>query len=153
MIKNHSKKLIMLILFAFAMVSIYACAGCAWIADEEETHMEWITLENGLSYQIVQVGTGDVAKSGDTVIVHYTGTFEDGRVFDSSVQRNQPFNFPLGAGRVIRGWDIGVEGMHIGERRILRIPSDLAYGSRGAGGIIPPNTDLIFEVELLEIRR
>jgi len=109
-------------------------------------------MENGLSYVIVTEGTGDVAEEGKTVVVHYTGTFEDGRKFDSSHDRDQPFEFLLGAGRVIRGWDLGVAGMRVGEKRILQIPSDLAYGSRGAGGIIPPDTDLIFEVELLEIR-
>jgi FKBP-type peptidyl-prolyl cis-trans isomerase len=113
----------------------------------------WIAMDNGLTYQVITEGTGSVAATGNTVVVHYTGTFTDGRKFDSSVDSGRPFSFQLGAGRVIRGWDIGVVGMRIGEKRILNIPSELAYGSSGAGGgIIPPDTDLVFEVELLEIK-
>lgn len=105
-----------------------------------------------LSYEILKPGTGAVAKAGQTVSVHYTGTFLDGKVFDSSVQRGQPFEFPLGAGMVIKGWDQGVEGMKVGEKRKLFIPSDLAYGAAGAPGAIPPNTPLVFEVELLGVK-
>src|SRR5690349_3228289 len=97
------------------------------------------------------VGTGDEATAGKSVKVHYTGTFEDGRTFDSSVPRGEPFTFRLGAGQVIKGWDQGVAGMKVGGKRKLTIPSDLAYGSRGAGGVIPPDTTLIFEVELLGV--
>lgn len=95
-------------------------------------------------------GTGVEAVSGKNVTVHYTGTFEDGRVFDSSRNRG-PFSFPLGAGRVIKGWDMGVQGMKVGGKRKLTIPSELAYGSRGAPGAIPPDTTLLFEVELLSV--
>jgi FKBP-type peptidyl-prolyl cis-trans isomerase FkpA len=94
------------------------------------------------------VGGGDEAVAGNMVSVHYVGTFEDGRVFDQSLDRG-PFRFKLGAGQVIKGWDLGVQGMRVGGKRKLSIPSDLAYGSRGAGGVIPPNADLVFEVELL----
>jgi FKBP-type peptidyl-prolyl cis-trans isomerase len=97
------------------------------------------------------VGTGDEAVAGKQVRVHYTGTFEDGRTFDSSVPRGEPFQFRLGAGQVIKGWDQGVAGMKVGGKRRLVIPSDLAYGSRGAGGVIPPDTTLVFEVELLGV--
>jgi FKBP-type peptidyl-prolyl cis-trans isomerase len=121
--------------------------------DETNQDKGWIKMENGLSYQVITEGTGEIAEDGNTVRVHYTGTFVDGRKFDSSLDRSQPFEFRLGAGRVIRGWDLGVLGMKIGEKRILQIPSHLAYGERGAGGIIPPNTDLVFEVELLEIKK
>ena len=99
-----------------------------------------------------QVGTGREAASGDTVTVHYTGMFPDGRKFDSSLDRRSPFTFELGAGQVIRGWDLGVAGMRVGGKRRLTVPPDLGYGARGAGGVIPPNATLVFEVELLEVR-
>lgn len=110
-----------------------------------------IVMDNGLKYTVDVVGDGLEAKKGDKVLVHYTGWLMDGTKFDSSKDRNQPFTFQLGAGRVIKGWEVGVEGMKIGETRTLIIPSDLGYGSRGAGGVIPPNATLKFEVELLEI--
>lgn len=97
-------------------------------------------------------GTGDEAKAGMTVVVHYTGWLTDGTKFDSSKDRNEPFDFPLGAGHVIRGWDQGVAGMRVGGTRKLTIPPDMGYGSRGAGGVIPPNATLVFEVELLAVR-
>ncbi|MEO1003441.1 MAG: FKBP-type peptidyl-prolyl cis-trans isomerase [Cyanobacteria bacterium J06638_7] len=107
--------------------------------------------ESGLRVTDLVVGDGPEATSGQTVVVNYRGTLENGREFDSSYGRG-PFSFPLGAGRVIRGWDEGVAGMQVGGKRKLVIPPDLAYGQRGAGGVIPANATLIFEVELLEIR-
>ena len=98
------------------------------------------------------VGNGDEAVSGKTVIVHYTGWLTNGSKFDSSKDRNDPFNFRLGAGQVITGWDDGVAGMKVGGKRKLTIPPEMAYGSRGAGGVIPPNATLVFEVELLAVR-
>jgi len=98
-------------------------------------------------------GTGDEAKSGDTLSVHYTGTLTDGKKFDSSRDRGEPFEVTLGQRRVIAGWEMGLKGMKVGEKRRLTIPPDLGYGARGAGGVIPPNATLIFEVELLAIRR
>jgi FKBP-type peptidyl-prolyl cis-trans isomerase FkpA len=108
----------------------------------------------------VKQGTGAEAVAGSTVIVHYTGWLYDpaapdghGAKFDSSVDRKEPFSFPLGAGKVIKGWDEGVAGMKVGGKRTLVIPPDLGYGARGAGGVIPPNATLLFDVELLDVRK
>jgi FKBP-type peptidyl-prolyl cis-trans isomerase len=98
------------------------------------------------------VGNGATASAGQYVSVHYTGWLTNGQKFDSSVDRNDPFEFRLGAGQVIPGWDQGVAGMQVGGKRKLTIPPNLAYGSRGAGGVIPPNATLVFEVELLAVR-
>jgi FKBP-type peptidyl-prolyl cis-trans isomerase FkpA len=111
-----------------------------------------ITTSSGLQYEDLTEGTGPEARSGQTVQVHYTGWLTDGKKFDSSLDRGSPFSFPLGAGRVIKGWDEGVAGMKVGGKRKLLIPAGLGYGARGAGGVIPPNADLVFEVELLAIR-
>lgn len=113
--------------------------------------MAQTTTASGLIIDELEQGTGASAVKGKTVSVHYTGWLTDGRKFDSSKDRNDPFNFPLGAGHVIRGWDEGVQGMQEGGRRKLTIPPELAYGVRGAGGVIPPNATLVFEVELLKV--
>jgi FKBP-type peptidyl-prolyl cis-trans isomerase len=110
-----------------------------------------ITTKSGLKYEDLTVGTGATAKAGDTVEVHYVGTLKDGKKFDSSRDRNKPFRFPLGAGRVIKGWDEGVAGMKEGGKRKLIIPPELGYGEKGAGNVIPPNAELHFEVELLKV--
>ncbi|MDO8805043.1 MAG: FKBP-type peptidyl-prolyl cis-trans isomerase [Elusimicrobiota bacterium] len=110
-----------------------------------------VVLKSGLKYVDVEVGEGPAAVSGKDVTVHYTGTFPDGKKFDSSVDRNEPFAFKLGAGQVIKGWDEGVSGMRIGGKRKLFIPPALGYGKRGAGSVIPPDADLCFEVELLGV--
>jgi FKBP-type peptidyl-prolyl cis-trans isomerase FkpA len=109
------------------------------------------TTRSGLRYKDVKVGTGTEAKAGDTVTVHYIGRLEDGRTFASSVDRDEPFSFRLGAGKVIKGWDEGVAGMKEGGKRKLIIPPELGYGARGAG-TIPPNAVLIFDVELLKVQ-
>jgi FKBP-type peptidyl-prolyl cis-trans isomerase len=102
-----------------------------------------------LQIEDLVVGTGEEAKNGQNVSVHYTGWLTDGTKFDSSVDRGRPFSFPLGGGRVIKGWDVGVAGMKIGGKRKLTIPPEMGYGARGAAGVIPPNATLVFEVELL----
>jgi peptidylprolyl isomerase len=107
---------------------------------------------SGLRYRDDREGDGQEARAGDHVVVHYTGTLENGKKFDSSRDRGKPFEFALGTGTVIRGWDEGVAGMKVGGRRTLVIPAELGYGSRGAGGVIPPNATLVFDVELVEIR-
>ncbi len=113
---------------------------------------DYTTTESGLKYYDFAEGTGDSPTTGQTVVVHYTGWLEDGTVFDSSVERGQPFSFPLGTGSVIPGWDEGVATMKVGGKRQLVIPPELGYGDSGAGGVIPPGATLIFEVELLEIQ-
>ena len=114
------------------------------------------TLPSGLKYQDEVVGTGPEPKAGQTVTVQYTGWLDEngqkGRKFDSSRDRNQPFSFTLGVQQVIAGWDAGVATMHVGGKRTLVIPPELGYGARGAGGVIPPNATLIFDVELLATR-
>ena len=109
------------------------------------------TSPTGLIIEEVVIGEGALAGAGQRVSVHYTGWLIDGTKFDSSKDRGDPFDFPLGAGRVIKGWDEGVQGMKVGGKRKLTIPSALGYGARGAGGLIPPNATLVFEVELLGV--
>ena len=115
--------------------------------------MAFTTTASGLQYEDTVVGTGPLAVPGRNVTVHYTGWLyvdgQQGAKFDSSKDRDEPFIFPLGAGMVIKGWDEGVQGMKVGGTRVLVIPSTLGYGARGAGGVIPPNATLLFEVELL----
>lgn len=113
--------------------------------------MTQITTSSGLMIEEIVEGTGEIAAAGQTVSVHYTGWLIDGSKFDSSKDRNDPFDFPLGGRQVIAGWDEGVQGMKVGGTRKLTIPPNLGYGARGAGGVIPPNATLVFEVELLEI--
>jgi len=119
------------------------------------TKMTRTRTASGLEYQTLQEGNGASPRAGNRVTVHYTGWLDnngqEGRKFDSSLDRNQPFSFVIGVGQVIQGWDEGVMGMKIGEKRRLFIPSNLGYGSRGAGAVIPANANLIFDVELLQI--
>jgi len=109
------------------------------------------TTESGLQFEDTVTGSGETARAGHHVTVHYTGWLTDGSKFDSSKDRNDPFEFWLGKGQVIRGWDEGVQGMKVGGTRKLTIPPQLGYGARGAGGVIPPDATLVFEVELLGI--
>ena len=109
-------------------------------------------MSTAFKIEELEVGTGAEPKQGETILVHYTGWLTDGKKFDSSKDRGEPFSFPLGGGRVIKGWDQGFAGMKVGGKRKLTIPPEMGYGARGAGGAIPPNATLVFEVELLGIK-
>jgi FKBP-type peptidyl-prolyl cis-trans isomerase FkpA len=136
------------------LLAVTACGGT-----ESSAGVSGVSTTTELQTTDVKVGTGAEATSGKTVSVHYTGWLYDANVadhhgakFDSSRDRNEPFPFPLGAGRVIKGWDQGVAGMKVGGQRTLVIPPALGYGSTGAGGVIPPNATLVFDVELLDVK-
>jgi peptidylprolyl isomerase len=124
--------------------------------DEGKMEYKWQMTPTGLKYQDLKEGDGASPKNGQTCVVHYTGWLWEegakGKKFDSSVDRGQPFEFALGMGRVIKGWDQGVATMKIGGKRLLLVPPQLGYGARGAGGLIPPNATLLFEVELLGVK-
>lgn len=122
------------------------------LAQDEKKEEKVITTKSGLKYVDQKEGTGAEAKAGNVAEVHYTGWLKDGKKFDSSLDRGQTFKFKLGAGQVIKGWDEGVQGMKVGGKRKLIIPSELGYGARGAGGVIPPNAELTFEVELISVK-
>jgi FKBP-type peptidyl-prolyl cis-trans isomerase len=143
MTKTHSAILVLL--------GVLLIAGCAAKTSKAPAGAD-VTTPSGLKYIDLVVGTGASPAPGQIAVVHYTGWLTDGKKFDSSVDRGQPFQFPLGQGRVIRGWDEGVATMKVGGKRKLTIPPDLGYGAHGAGGDIPPNATLVFEVELLAIK-
>jgi peptidylprolyl isomerase len=138
--------------FVVALASVYAVGPSTSAMAQGNT----VTTSSGLKITDTTVGTGATPRAGQTAVVHYTGwLYQDGakgRKFDSSLDRGQPFSFPLGRQQVIPGWDEGVATMKVGGKRTLIIPPELGYGARGAGGVIPPNATLIFEVELLDVR-
>jgi FKBP-type peptidyl-prolyl cis-trans isomerase len=143
-------------LVAAAALSVFATFAAITVARADnaapaKTAGKPVTTKSGLKYWDLKKGSGPIAKAGDQVKVHYTGWLTDGKKFDSSLDRGEPFAFKLGAGMVIKGWDEGVAGMKVGGKRQLHIPSELGYGARGAGGAIPPNAELIFDVELLGV--
>ncbi len=125
----------------------------AFAAQEAKKDVKTVTTASGLKYVDVVVGKGASPTAGKMVKVHYTGTLENGKKFDSSVDRNEPFSFTIGVGQVIKGWDEGVMTMKVGGKRKLIIPSKLGYGAQGAGGAIPPNATLLFDVELLDVSK
>ncbi len=146
-------KLLKILIAVGMMASLFACNSGKETSIKEQSKVipGMIKTESGLQYQDLVVGTGNSPTKGQTIVVHYHGTLEDGTIFDSSVQRGQPFETAIGVGRVIKGWDEGMMSMKIGGKRKLIIPAELAYGSRAVGSI-PPNSTLIFEVELLNIK-
>src|SRR5262249_33850408 len=151
--RNAMKRTGWLLLLALLGVCLFQGTGFGQKDDQKKDKPEEkvITTKSGLKYVELKEGTGEAAKAGDTVSVHYTGWLKDGKKFDSSVDRGRPFSFKLGAGMVIKGWDEGVAGMKVGGKRKLIIPSELAYGKSGRGPI-PPDAELTFEVELLQIK-
>ncbi|MHB8058160.1 MAG: FKBP-type peptidyl-prolyl cis-trans isomerase [Desulfuromonadaceae bacterium] len=144
--KSLSKIAVSVVMAALLAVPVFA-------AQDAKAGGKVVTTASGLKYVDVVVGKGASPAAGKQVKVHYTGTLENGKKFDSSVDRNEPFSFVIGVGQVISGWDQGVMTMKVGGKRKLIIPAKLGYGTRGAGGVIPPNATLLFDVELLDVAK
>jgi peptidylprolyl isomerase len=153
MMRVFKRAEVMSIAFAIAVAVVAAGAPTPTVA---QTPGKPMTTASGLQITDTKVGTGASPKTGQTCVMHYTGWLYQngakGAKFDSSLDRGQPFQFPIGTGRVIKGWDEGVASMKVGGKRTLVIPPELGYGARGAGGVIPPNATLLFEVELLDVK-
>jgi len=139
-------------LVALALAGVVLGGGAVAYAKQKAPAAKVVTLPSGLKYEDVKVGTGASPRKGQTAVVHYTGWLTTGKKFDSSRDRGQPFEFAVGMGQVIKGWDEGVATMKVGGRRKLTVPPQLGYGDAGAGGVIPPKSTLIFDVELLSIK-
>ncbi len=118
----------------------------------ENTSNKAVTTDSGLTYVVTKQGDGEQVTAGQTVIVNYTGLLTNGAKFDSSLDRNEPFSFPVGAGMVIKGWDEGLQNLRVGDHAVLTIPPSIGYGASGAGGVIPPNATLIFIIEVLSVK-
>ena len=147
-------KMVMMVAALSMVFTVPALAAAEKSKSEGKSSVaKTVTTASGLKYTDVKVGSGASPVKGKQVKVHYTGTLENGKKFDSSVDRNEPFNFVIGVGQVIAGWDEGVMSMKVGGKRKLIIPSKLGYGARGAGGDIPPNATLLFDVELLDVAK
>ncbi len=140
------------LLVALVILLALPFAACTKKDDTSAGSGAATTTAGGLKFEELKAGSGAEAMPGKTVTVHYTGWLTDGTKFDSSVDRQEPFSFNLGSGQVIKGWDQGVQGMKLGGKRKLTIPPELGYGIQGAGGVIPPNATLVFEVELLDVK-
>jgi peptidyl-prolyl cis-trans isomerase A (cyclophilin A) len=139
--------------FIFVCCVLKKCPGeRVQLTNIPDRYGETMKTTSGLEYIEVEAGTGEQAQAGKTVSVHYTGKFQDGKVFDTSVPRGEPIEFELGRGNVIKGWDEGIALMKVGGKAQLIIPPNLAYGERGAGGVIPPNSTLVFDVELVSVK-
>jgi peptidylprolyl isomerase len=141
---------------ATALATLVAALAFTGKSNNANAQGKRVTTPSGLQIEDTKVGTGATPKRGQTCVMHYTGWLYEngakGKKFDSSVDRGDPFDFPLGMGRVIKGWDEGVASMKVGGKRTLIIPPELGYGARGAGGVIPPNATLMFDVELLDVK-
>ncbi|MCB0193714.1 MAG: FKBP-type peptidyl-prolyl cis-trans isomerase [Anaerolineae bacterium] len=140
------------LIFDVELVSVAPAPPPPPEAPMEVPEADYTTTDSGLKYYVIEEGTGASPESGQMAVVHYTGWLEDGTMFDSSLSRGRTFSFPVGVGQVIPGWDEGVASMKVGGKRQLVIPADLGYGENGAGDAIPPNSTLIFEVELIDIQ-
>ncbi len=152
---QYRKSVVALAVAVLALALIVGCQQGETPFPTEMPELESLDLQpgsEGMEYVVLKEGDGDSPQRGQTAVVHYRGWLKSGEEFDSSIQRDQPFEFPVGMRRVIKGWDLAVAEMKIGERRLVVIPSELGYGSRGAGGVIPPNATLVFAIELLEIK-
>jgi FKBP-type peptidyl-prolyl cis-trans isomerase len=151
-VRNTRIAIIVILVVVVALVAFFAIQKSNKKTNTATGGGNMITTQSGLQYQDLVAGAGAEAVAGKSVTVHYTGTLQDGSQFDSSVDRNQPFSFTLGAGQVIPGWDEGVAGMKVGGKRKLVIPPGLAYGAQGYPPVIPANATLTFDVELLEVK-
>jgi len=150
---KHMKKIFLIIILIIIVFGGYFAFRNLKNKENLQANIQSYVIKD-MKVEVLKEGTGEASKNGDNVSVHYVGTLEDGTKFDSSIDRGIPFSFPLGAGQVIKGWDLGVLGMKVGEKRRLIIPPNLAYGETGTpGGPIPPNATLTFEVELLAINQ
>ena len=141
------------LIIVLVIVLIVVIAGVYFWAQPQDKKSQTNYDIQGMKVEILQQGTGAEAKSGDTVTVNYVGMLQNGSKFDSSIDRGQPFVFSRGKNSVIQGWELGVVGMKVGEKRKLTIPPELAYGAQGAGGVIPPNATLTFEIDMLGINK